>query len=179
MVDMTARICPNNPTHKLKKLKSGEECTTCKVKAVALTPELIYARRLMDRLVKESPRPGGTEDMACEIEFVLCATCGAPVWQGTQPLKEEGAENRLVLDQALQQKGVLCRACQGFKFREPEVFNWVMQTAFWRNNTDAIVANVQKMTASKKPEPKKKPPRKGKGKGKGGEPTNGKGRGGK
>jgi hypothetical protein len=143
-----------------------------------MTPAVDLMLRVKYTALQEAPRPSGVTG-PIEASITLCFGCGAPVWQGTNPLKEEGARDRVVIDTMAQQKGLLCKNCKAFQYRYPEVFGWVNDTHDWRNNRHDILGLFAKQGEPRPPEPAPEKPKdktNGKPTGRGKKKTAGKGK---
>ena len=135
---MTRMMCSKNLLHIVRPRDPEEEkepvCEECGAELVEMKEEHKFLLGAFRQALKEAPVPQGVKG-ACRVRIKLCTACGAPIWRGTDPIG--GKHSKVVLDDGEddpRQGPPLCRDCEAIRYRYPELYFWVNNTAFWRRN---------------------------------------------
>lgn len=142
-------ICSKNPLHFVDQ-ENKERCAECGADLVEFTRERQFLMGMMQRALKEAPVPQGVKG-AARVRIKLCTACGAPLWRGTDPIS--GKHSEVVLDEGEddpREGPPLCQDCQAIRYRYPELYFWINNTAYWRRNRMEVTQEFRGMSGGKR-----------------------------
>jgi len=145
-------VCSKNLMHIVRDQENaeGSMCEQCGADVVEMDREQRFIMSLQQRALKEAPRPQGVKG-ACAVRIVVCTACGAPIWRGTDPLPPSEKFSKVVLErEGIEREPPLCQNCEAIRYRYPEIYFWVNNTAFWRRNRVDILERLEKQCGKRK-----------------------------
>jgi hypothetical protein len=129
-------VCSEEMRHQVGDVEAGGECPECKAPVVEHSRELVFVQRIKRQALKDAPRPKGMTGPV-RVKIAVCVGCGAPLWRGTEASRS--GRNEVVVDDAPTREPPLCQQCEAIRYRYPEMYFWINNTAYWRHNRMSVM----------------------------------------
>jgi hypothetical protein len=78
------------------------------------------------------------KEAPCESHIVFCVGCGYPIWSST--CKSDDDKDHVIVNTPdyYNEAMCFCEVCREVKFRNPEIFEWMMRSRFWHAHAHEI-----------------------------------------